>query len=221
MIGPLAKATYFKTWLAAEYQKVSAGSFTLVPDPLCLYKSSHSHDKLIQEEKEKHIGNLHLNITRHVYLGIPTTASNQINQFGKIHCALIEIPPLQHLENYTVYFEEYNLNRVLSYRDENPIQSKADAEQALKTALQQAHEERVPVTLLPDRGSSTKIKENLEAAIKKHVQDISMAISRTNHASYHTRSCNFMLKKPQHTLVLRCLSSPRSQRRCSSSKLRC
>ena len=73
------------------------------------------HDKPTQEEKEKHIGNLHLNITRHVYLGIPTTAPNQINQFGEIHCAAIEIPPLQHPKNYAVYFEEYNLDRVLSY----------------------------------------------------------------------------------------------------------
>jgi hypothetical protein len=176
MIGPLAKATYSKTWLAADYQKILEGSSTQVPDPLCLYESSRLYDKLTQEEKEKHSGNIHLNITRHVYLGIPTTTPNQENQFGEVHSSAFEIPPLQHPENYTTFFEEYNQGRVLSYHNkkpQNPIRSKADAEQALKTALQLAHDDRVLITLLPDRGSSTKIKDNLEAAIKKHVQDIS------------------------------------------------
>ena len=95
-----------------------------------------------------------------------------MNQFGEIHCAALPIPPLAHPENYATYFEEYNLDRVLSYHGVNPIRSKEDAEQALKTALQQAHDDRVLVTLLPDRGSSSKIKEHLEDAINKHVQDV-------------------------------------------------
>jgi hypothetical protein len=109
-----------------------------------------------------------------VYLGIPTTTPNQIDQFGEIHCAAIEIPPLQHPENYTVYFEEYNTDRNLSHHnDKDPIRNKADAEQALNTALQLAHEERALVTLLPVRGSITKIMGNLEEAINKHVHNIS------------------------------------------------
>ena len=42
----------------------------------------------------------------------------------------------------------------------------------MKNALQQAHDDRVLTTLLPERGASLKIKDRLEAAIEAHVQDV-------------------------------------------------
>jgi hypothetical protein len=176
MPGPVAKATYANTWLSEKCMRVyTTEEETVIPDPLCLYESGQVYDQLTPDQRRKHIGNIHLNITRHIYLGIPTTTPNHVSQSGQSHSAAMEIPPLDHRPgNYATYFEEYNRERINSYYDEtNPIQDQASAEEYLNNTLEAAHEQRALVILLPDRGSSSRIKTNLEEAIKKHVHNIS------------------------------------------------
>jgi hypothetical protein len=174
MPGPLARATYSRDWIREELNKTFVtGTSKQIPDPLCLYESSRLYDQLTKDQRDKHVGTIHLNFTREVYLGVPTTAPNIVNQLNEVHSVAVKIPPLRHPENYAVYFEEYNRERILSHFSKIcPIKNQTDAKRALKVALKQAHDERALTTILPDRGSSLKIQERLEEAINTHVHNV-------------------------------------------------
>jgi hypothetical protein len=139
--------------------------------------------KHISEDlQEKHVGRIHPNLCRPLYLNIPITEPTWEDQHGERHTKAIELEPINHKDSWAVYVRDYNrvcnkalktqvvdkkadeaASKELGYNENAPkpikplICSYEDAEDMLAIILEDDVTARVLATSLPRRGSDQHI----------------------------------------------------------------
>ena len=105
--GNIAKTIYTPDWIASKAEM--ATSEDPIPDPLCIYDTGEMWKHMSAELQEKHVGRIHPNLCRPIYLTVPRTTPKWEDQDGELHTYAFELEPMnQDKDPWAVYLRDYN-----------------------------------------------------------------------------------------------------------------
>jgi hypothetical protein len=195
--GNIAKTIYTAEWIASKAQ--SASIENPIPDPLNIYETGDMWKHISNELQEKHVGRLYPNVCRPIYLNVPITEPDWVDQTGETHTRAFDIDPIQHDDPWPTYVKDYNrirkkaletqvvdkkqdaINAKKKNYDKNApkpmkslICSYEDAEEMLNITLENAVESRLLSTSLPRRGSDKTISDALKSCLIEYATKTKM-----------------------------------------------
>ena len=104
--GNRARTIYTAQWIASKAE--SATREKPIPDPLNIYETGEMWKHISQELQDKHVGRIHPNLVRPLYLNIPITEPAWEDQHGERHVNTFDIEALDHDDPWAVYIRDYN-----------------------------------------------------------------------------------------------------------------
>jgi hypothetical protein len=190
--GNIAKTIYTPEWITSKAE--TATSENPIPDPLCIYDTGEMWKHISAELQEKHVGRIHPNLCRPIYLTVPRTTPKWEDQDGELHTYAFELEPMNHDKDpWAVYVRDYNRirNKALTtmvvdkkadeaaskehgYDKNAPkpmkplICSYEDAEEMLAITLEDGVARRMLSTSLPRRGSDLHISGCLNKCLVEY-----------------------------------------------------
>ena len=189
--GHIAKTIYTAQWLASKAETATIED--PIPDPLNIYDTGELWKHISLELQEKHVGRIHPNLCRPIYLNIPRTEPDWEDQNGERHKTAFELEIMNHDDPWAIYVRDYNRIRTKALQTQvvdkkadeaaskkNRLRQNApkpmkpllcsyeDAEEYLAITLEEAVKDRILATSLPRRGNDQHIADCLKKCLVEY-----------------------------------------------------